>query len=157
MAATLAPRQADLYAAEAETIGSLGLRWTRLTSAQAYVDALIGSAWFFERWPWFVRCTVERRGSGSRWSTCSPLDANGPAARPTEGVVLLAAGCLVQPVLLHELSHLLVPRDAGHGVDFARTLLVLVRHEMGFFAFAEFAHALRSRDSFRDLEMNDAG
>jgi hypothetical protein len=145
MATRLGSHQADLYAAEAETIDGLGLRWVRRATAQAYVDGLIESEWFSELWPSFLRCTVERRGSGSVWSTCQPLDADGPRGSATEGVILLADRCLTQPVVLHELAHLLLPPHTGHQPPFAETLLTLVRHEMGFFAFAELYHALRAR------------
>jgi putative metallohydrolase (TIGR04338 family) len=142
----LAPRQQALYFAEAASIEPLGRRWRRRADAQAYVDGLIESAWFFERWPTFLRCTVERRGSGSVWSTCQHLDNLGPGGTATEGVILVADGCLAQPVVLHELAHLLLPPAAGHGPAFADTLLTLVRHEMGFFAIAELSRALESTD-----------
>jgi hypothetical protein len=134
--------QAALYAAEATTIDRLGRRWSRLRDAQGYLDGLIGSDWFFERWPHFVRATLERRGRGSTWSTCHPLDANGPEGAPTEGVILPAGTAVTQSTILHELAHLLVPPDTGHGPLFADALLALVRREMGFFAFADLQHAL---------------
>jgi len=143
--------QERLYAAEAETIAGLGLRWGRLPDARAYVSGLIESEWFGERWPHFLRCDVERRGSGSVWSTCHRLDDDGPGGRPTEGIILVADGALLQPVVLHELAHLLVAPDAGHGPDFAETLLTLVRREMGFFAFAALYHALRRREGFQNI------
>jgi len=148
VAVTLGALQAGLYAAERETIAVLGIRWRRLADAQAYVDRLICSEWFFERWPHLVRCTVERRGEGSVWSTCQPLDAQGLAGGATEGVVLVADGALAQPVVLHELAHLLVSPGTGHQPAFAETLLSLVRHEMGFDAFAAYYHALRRREGF---------
>jgi hypothetical protein len=148
---TLAPHQAALYVAEAASIDGLGRRWRRLADAQSYVDGLIGSAWFFDRWPGFVRCTVERRGSGSVWSTCQHLDASGVGGNATEGVILLADGGLTQPVVLHELAHLLLPPGSGHHAAFAETHLTLVRHEMGFFAFADYYHALRTLEGFGSL------
>jgi putative metallohydrolase (TIGR04338 family) len=135
--------QAELYAAEHDTIDRAGLRWRRLPEAQAYVDGLIGSDWFFERWPHFVRGVVERRGAGSSWSTCQALDRGAPDGSPSEGVILVADGALTQAVVLHELAHLLLPPDRGHDAAFVETLLTLVRHEMGFFAFAEYQQALR--------------
>jgi putative metallohydrolase (TIGR04338 family) len=139
----LGTQQAALYAAEAGCLDGQGRRWQRLADVQAYVDELTTSSWFFERWPWFVRCQIERRGSGSVWSTCERLDRDGPDGRATEGVILLAARSLTQPVVLHELGHLLLPPDSGHGPDFAQTLLTLVRREMGFVAFADLFEALR--------------
>jgi len=146
----LGAAQEALYAAEADSVDRHGIVWRRVADAQRAVDALVGSAWFGARWPHFVRASVERRGAGARWSTHQGLDTGGPGGRPTEGVVLVA-GALCQPVILHELAHLLLPRDAGHGLDFAETMLALVRREMGFVAFAEYYHALRSRDPFRAI------
>jgi putative metallohydrolase (TIGR04338 family) len=150
MGRQLAPRQEALYQAEAESIDALGIRWRRIADAQRAVDTLVGSDWFGELWPHFVRATVERRGRGAAWSTCVPLDSDGPDGRPTEGVILVA-GALRQPVVLHELAHLLLPRDVGHGPAFAETMLTIVRHEMGFVAFAEYLYALRRREPFRTV------
>jgi hypothetical protein len=141
--------QADLYAAEAASIEAWGMTWTRLAPARAYVGGLVSSEWFFERWPWFVRCAIERRGEGARWSTMSRLDDDGPGGRPTEGVILVAGREIAQPVLLHELAHLVAAPDVGHGPEFADILLALVRKEMGFFAYAELHQALARSDSFR--------
>jgi len=150
MARRLGSQQEALYAAEAASIDRLGIVWARLADAQRAVDGVVGSAWFAERWPHFVRAVVERRGNGATWSTCSPLDGAGPGGRPTEGVILVA-GALRQPVVLHELAHLLLPRRAGHGTAFAETMLALVRHEMGFVAYVEYLYALRRHEPFRSI------
>ena len=147
----LGREQAALYAAEAVALDHRGVQWRRLSEAQAYLERLLDSAWFFERWPWFVRVRIQRRGRGSVWSTQQPLDAGGPAGSPTEGVILVADGGLTQPTVLHELSHLLLPPDGGHGPRFVETLLTLVRHEMGFFAFAECYQALRRTEGFETI------
>jgi len=146
----LSTQQAALYGAEAESIERLGVTWARLADAQRDLDRLVGSAWFARRWPHFGRATVQRRGHGAVWSLGVALDHAGPEGRPTEGVVLVA-GPLRQPVVLHELAHLLVPGGTGHGPDFAETLLTLVRAEMGFPAFAELFHALKRREPFRGI------
>jgi hypothetical protein len=143
-AGILGPHQEAMYEAERASIDALGVSWRQHAHVQRHIDQLIGSGWFFDRWPWFVRCTVERRGRGSKWSTCQPLDTDGPDGRPTEGVILLADGSARQPIVLHELAHLLAPVDAGHRRPFAQTLLTLVREDMGFVAFAEFRHGLQN-------------
>jgi putative metallohydrolase (TIGR04338 family) len=148
----LGVHQSQLYAAEAATIADAGLRWARLRDAQRYLDELLGSEWFAGCWPDLLRCTIERRGSGSVWSTCQALDGRGARSRPSEGVILVADGALRQAVVLHELAHLLAPPGAGHGPVFARTLLALVRHEMGFFAYADLLHALREVEGFETLD-----
>jgi len=147
---TLGARQAALYAAEAESIAGLGVTWARLGDAQRDLDGTVASAWFAERWPHFGRATVARRGHGAVWSLGLPLDHAGPGGLPTAGVVLVA-GPLRQPVVLHELAHLLLPDGVGHGPGFAETLLTLVRAEMGFAAFAELFYALRRREPFRAI------
>ena len=146
----LGTHQAALYAAEAASIAGLGITWARRADAQRYVDGLVGSGWFGTQWPHFHRATVQRRGRGAVWSLGAALDGTGPDGRPTEGVILVA-GPLRQPVVLHELAHLLLPPGAGHGPAFAETLLTLVRAEMGFPAFAELFHALRRHDAFRKV------
>ena len=145
MAPELGECQAGVYAAENDALSGLGIRWRRVAEAQAYADRLVGSAWFGERWPHFLHCAVQRRGSGSVWSLSHPFDASGPGGRPTEGLILLADGAAAQEVLLHELAHLLAPPDAGHGPGFVDVHLDLVRAEMGFFAFAGYRDALRAR------------
>jgi putative metallohydrolase (TIGR04338 family) len=146
----LGAQQAALYAAEAESVEALGITWARLADARRHVDRLVQSAWFAERWPHFATATIQRRGHGAVWSLGVALDRAGPHGGPTQGVILLA-GPLRQPVVLHELAHLLLPRGAGHGPPFAETLLTLVRGEMGFPAFAELFHALRRREPFRAI------
>jgi hypothetical protein len=138
---TLGTAQAAVYAAEAEALAGLGRQWRRLQEAQAYVDHLVDSSWFGERWPAFVSCLVRRRGSGAVWSCAAALeDAEG-----VEGLVLLAPGHLGQSVLLHELAHLLAGADQGHSCAFVGIQLELVRHEMGFPAWADYRRALRRR------------
>lgn len=149
MPVRLGPAQSDVYAAEREALDGRGTRWRRLRDAQAYVDAVVGSPWFGERWPHFVHCAVERRGSGSVYSTNDPLDVMGPEGRPLEGVVLLADRSLRQEVVLHELAHLLAPPGCGHGAPFIEVHLELVRREMGFFAWADYRSALAARGRAR--------
>ena len=144
----LGPRQAALYQAESSALAGVGVRWRRVAEAQHYVGCLVEGEWFSARWPHLVRCVVERRGSGSRWSTYQALDHDGPAGAPTEGVLLLAPDGLDQPTVLHELAHLVEPPPGGHDVAFAETLLALVRHEMGFFAYADLRRALRATEPF---------
>jgi putative metallohydrolase (TIGR04338 family) len=150
MARRLGAHQGALYAAEAESIAGLGITWSRIADARRYLDGLVASPWFAERWPHFVRAALERRGSGAVWSTAVALNHDGPRGTPTEGIVLVA-GPLRQPVVLHELAHLLLPRDAGHNREFAETLLALVRAEMGFPAFAELFQALVRREPFQAI------
>ena len=146
----LGSHQAVLYTAEDASISKVGRRWSRVRDAQAYLDELIGGDWFGDRWPHLLRCTIERRGAGSVWSASHCLDPD--RHHPTsEGVILVSDKGLTEPVLLHELAHLLAPPDAGHGPPFAQVLLDLVRHQMGVVPYAELLHALRQTDAFRDL------
>lgn len=135
----LSRQQAAVYAAEAEALGDRGIRWRRVSEAQSYLDRLVGSEWFARRWPRFGPAYVERRGSGSTWSTCAAW--SGPGA--DGGVIYLAE--LSQPVLLHELAHLLAGPGEGHSARFAETHLELVRQEMGFYAWSDYRHQLAQR------------
>lgn len=148
MPARLGDRQAALYAAEGRALAGVGLRWRRVADAQRYVDALLDRDWFGDRWPQLVRCTVERRARGARWSTFQALDHDGPDGTATEGVLLVAPTGLDQPTVLHELAHLVCPPETGHAPPFARALLSLVRHEMGFFAYADLRAELRRIDAY---------
>ena len=152
MAVALGTWQAAVYAAEAASVDRLGRRWAERSQAQGFLDRLSGSEWFAARWPWLLRCTIERRGSGAVWSTYHPLDADGPRGCASEGVLLIAGAPLLEPVILHELAHLLLPPGSDHGPAFARTMLTLVRREMGFFAYADFLAALQAAGPF-DLAM----
>ena len=152
MAARLGDRQSALYEAEARSVSPLGRRWRRIPDVQRYVDGLIGGDWFGSRWPHLVRCTVERRGGGARWSTFQALDTDGPGGTATEGVLLLAPAGLDQPTVLHELAHLVLPAGVGHARPFAEVLLSLVRREMGFFAYADLRRELRRIDAFSGID-----
>lgn len=138
----LGRKQADLYAAEHAALDNHGLRWKRLADAQVYLQAVLNRDWFFDEWPGFLDGRIERRGSGSRWSTCEN--------HPGGGTILVADGSLDQPTILHELAHLLNP-DSGHDEQFVATLLYLVHQEMGFNVYVEFLHALRARPSFKNI------
>ena len=150
MRAKLGTWQSAVYSAEHEALSGRGIRWRRVRDAQAYVDDLVASPWFAERWPHFLRCAIERRGSGSVYSTNDALDHRGPGGAPTEGAVLLSDGSLCQEVVLHELAHLLAPPECGHGPEFLAVQTELVRREMGFFAFVEYREALARRRAGSD-------
>lgn len=152
MPVRLGDRQAAFYAAEGRSLTGVGRRWRRVSDAQHYVDELVGGDWFGERWPQLVRCTIERRARGARWSTFQALDDDGPHGTATEGVLLVAPTGLDQPTVLHELAHLVLPPETGHGPPFARTLLGLVRHEMGFFAYSDLRAELRSIDGYAGID-----
>jgi predicted metal-dependent hydrolase len=53
--------------------------------------------------------------------------------------------------VLHELAHLLCPPEVGHGPRFADVLLTLVRHEMGFNAYADLHAALARSPAFASV------
>lgn len=140
MSPRLGEQQEALYLVEHETISDLGRRWDRVSEAQVYLSALVNTDWFFNMWPHVLEVRVERRGSGSRWSTCQRW--------PGGGSILVADGALRQPTVLHELAHLLNPPDEGHGDLFARTLLTLLHLEMGLVAYTEFLYGLRATHLF---------
>lgn len=132
--------QAALYTAQHEA-GS-GRVWTDIRQVRDYVGSLIDSDEFQADWPDVFVVNVERRGSGATWSlACSETDT-----------IFLAD--LSQRVVLHEIAHLCANRDShGHGPEFARAFLLLVRREMGFHAYGAFLSALSRTDAFRGCDL----
>lgn len=133
------PHQAALYAAE-KVLSHQARRFTDIRQVRTYVDGLVGSEWFYERWPELEVVTVHRRSSGATWSIAAE---HGHEC----GEIFLTS--LDIATILHELAHLCTPDDPGHGVSFAEAFLTLVRHEMGFFAWADLYQALRSTEPFQ--------
>lgn len=115
--------------------------FTDIRQVRAYVDALVESEWFYDRWPRLETVTVHRKGSGATWSQAR---GHGPEC----GEIFLAPKALDLATVLHELAHLCCSADEGHGLLFVETLLTLVRHEIGFQAWADLYYALRSTKPF---------
>jgi len=124
-------RQLEVYRAEDAALAGRGRAFRGPAEAQRYVDALVASDWWGGRWPEIDRVAVGRSRS-RRW--------DGYAVAGEHEIRLASRE---EPVLLHELAHLVTPGD-GHGEAFAAALLDLVRHQMGFHAYGALRHELRA-------------
>jgi putative metallohydrolase (TIGR04338 family) len=129
--------QAGVYASEDAALEGVGRRFRHLGEVRAYVAELIDTDWWAERWPDVeaipVGATRSRRVSGYA------VDAT------SGGEIRLARQSLREPVLLHEIAHVVTP-GAGHGPPFVAALLALVRERLGFHAYGALLAELRRRD-----------
>jgi putative metallohydrolase (TIGR04338 family) len=107
-----------------------------LGEVRAYVAELIDSGWWADRWPHVEAIPVGETRSG-RFAGYAVHAAGG-------GEIRLARGSLREPVLLHEIAHVVTP-GAGHGPAFVAALLALVRERLGFHAYGALLAELRRR------------
>ena len=124
-------RQIRVYESEEAALGRAGREFRHLGEVRAYVAELLDSDWWAERWPEIDAIPVGRSRSGR---------ISGYAVDGTREIRLAS---LREPVLLHEIAHVVTP-GAGHGPAFANALLALVRERLGFHSYgallAEFRH-----------------
>ena len=128
--------QAGVYASEEAALEGVGRRFRHLGEVRAYVAELIDTEWWADRWPDVeaipVAATRSRRVRGY------PVDGKGG------GEIRLARQSLREPVVLHEIAHVVTP-GAGHGPPFVAALLALVRERLGFHAYGALLAELRRR------------
>jgi putative metallohydrolase (TIGR04338 family) len=125
-------RQAGVYASEEAALAGAGKEFRDLGEVRAYVDELVASDWWADRWPHVEMILVGRSRSGR---------FDGYAVGAT-GEIRLSR--LREPVVLHEVAHVVTP-GAGHGPDFVNALLALVRERLGFHAYGALLAELRHR------------
>jgi putative metallohydrolase (TIGR04338 family) len=125
-------RQFGVYASEEAALAGAGKEFRDLREVRAYVDDLIGSDWWADRWPHIEAIPVVRTRSG-RFSGYA-----------VEGSGEIRLGSLTERVVLHEVAHVVTP-GAGHGPVFVDALLALVRERLGFHAYGAFLAELRQR------------
>ena len=125
-------RQRAVYASEDAALGDAGREFCDLREARAYVDDLIATDWWADRWPHVESIPVARTRS-TRF--------RGDVVDDTREIRL---GVLTEPVLLHEIAHVLTP-GAGHGPAFVTAFLALVRERLGFHAYGALLAELRRR------------
>lgn len=126
-------QQLSVYASEEAALAGAGRVFRDLREVRAYVDELIGSDWWADRWPHVEAIPVARTRSG-RFSGYA-----------VEGSGEIRVGSLREPVVLHEVAHVVTP-GAGHGPAFVKALLALVRERLGFPAYGALLAELRRRD-----------
>jgi putative metallohydrolase (TIGR04338 family) len=127
-----------------------GATYADLKDVKAYVDKLVGSAWFKRRWP-NVRSVEVNDGRGRQ-------SAGGEGGWRRQ--ITLPRHMRRQEIVLHELAHVLTDAEFGrknaapHGREFARTLLTLVRHEMGDEAWRALKDSFRTHKVKHTLRRN---
>jgi putative metallohydrolase (TIGR04338 family) len=129
-------RQLCVYAAEDAALAGAGRVFRDLGEVRDYVDDLVGSDWWADRWPHIEAIPVGRTRSGR---------FEGYAV---DGIGEVRLGNLREPVLLHEVAHVVTPAD-GHGPAFVTALLSLVRERLGFHAYGALLAELHRRDVVR--------
>jgi putative metallohydrolase (TIGR04338 family) len=125
-------RQQALYAAEHAALSAAGRVFRHLGEARAYVDELVASDWWADRWPHIDAIGLSRTRSGHF------------AGYAVEGAAEIRLASLREPVVLHEIAHVVTP-GAGHGPDFVDNLLALVRERLGFHTYGALLAELRRR------------
>lgn len=125
-------RQLGVYASEEAALAGAGKHFRDLAEVRAYIDALIASDWWADRWPHIEAIPVAR-------SRSERLDGYAVI-----GTGEIRVSSLREPVVLHEVAHVVTPH-AGHGPDFVDALLALVRERLGFHAYGALLAELRDR------------
>lgn len=127
-------QQKRLYEAE-RCLWGHGRSFSSNQEVADYLNTVVESDWFVKQYGWIPPVKIETLRS-QKWAGCA--DRQGFTIylkRRTENVVL------------HELSHLICGTDE-HDHPFVRTMLHLVRHAMGFYAWAEFSYELKKVDYY---------
>jgi putative metallohydrolase (TIGR04338 family) len=126
-------RQRRIYESEEAALTEVGRAFRDVAEVRAYVADLVDGDWWAQRWPHVEAIAVGR--SRSR-------HLSGYAVEGT-GEIRLAS--LTEPVLLHEIAHVVTP-GTGHGPAFVEALLALVRERLGFHSYGALLAELRRRD-----------
>lgn len=135
-------RQLSVYAGEDAALAGAGRVFRDLREVRVYLDDLIGSDWWADRWPHVEAIPVGRTRSG-RFS--------GYAVEDTGEI---RVGSLGEPVVLHEVAHVVTP-GGGHGPAFVDALLALVRERLGFHAYGALLAELRQRHVVGEGDADD--
>ena len=125
-------RQLAVYAGEEAALRDAGRSFRDLGQVRAYLDELVAGDWWADRWPHVEAIPVARTRSAR---------VSGYAV---EGAGEIRVASLREPVVLHEVAHVVTP-GAGHGPTFVTALLALVRERLGFHAYGALLTELRRR------------
>jgi putative metallohydrolase (TIGR04338 family) len=126
-------RQRCVYESEEVALGGAGRTFRDLREVRDYVADLLDSDWWAQRWPRVDAIVVARTRSGRM------------SGYAIEGTPEIRLARLEEPVLLHEIAHVVTP-GAGHGPAFVDALLALVRERLGFHSYGALLAELRHRD-----------
>jgi len=125
-------QQFRVYASEEAALRDSGRVFRHLGEVRAYLDELVASDWWADRWPQVETIPVARTRSGRF------------GGYAVDGTGAIRVGSLREPVVLHEVAHVVTP-GAGHGPAFITALLALVREGLGFPAYGALLTELRNR------------
>jgi putative metallohydrolase (TIGR04338 family) len=126
-------RQLGIYASEEAALAETGRVFRDLGEVRAYVDDLVASDWWADRWPHIDAIPLSRSRSG-RFS-----------GYVVEGTGEIRLARLSEPVVLHEIAHVVTP-GAGHGPAFVTSFLALVRERLGFHPYGALLAEFRRQD-----------
>jgi putative metallohydrolase (TIGR04338 family) len=126
-------RQRCVYASEEAALAGAGRVFRDLGDVRRYLEELVASDWWADRWPHIEAIPVARTRSG-RFSGYA-----------VEGGGAIRIAILREAVVLHEVAHVVTP-GAGHDQRFVEALLALVRERLGFPAYGALLAELRQRD-----------
>ena len=135
-------RQLSVYAGEEAALAGAGRTFRDLGEVRAYLDDLITSDWWADRWPHVEAIPVARSRSG-RFSGYA-----------VEGTDEIRIASLRESVVLHEVAHVLTP-GSGHGPAFVDALLALVRERLGFHAYGALLAEFRRRHVVGEGDADD--
>ena len=147
-------RQLKLYAGEDAALAGTGRDFRNLGEVRAYLGDLIGSDWWAERWPSVEAIPVARTRS-ERFDGYA-VDGTGEIRlRTGRQAKLPRVGALREPLVLHEVAHVVTP-GTGHGPAFVDALLALVRERLGFHAYGALQAELRRRHVLGEEDADDS-
>lgn len=106
-----------VYEVERATLWGHGRRFSSIAEIQTYVDDMLKQRWLVERFG-FRRVDVEKGIEGTS------------ARGYSSGKITLPSWAWHEPVVLHELAHVLAPSDCVHGGEFVGILRLFVRQQM---------------------------
>lgn len=132
-------RQIRVYESEESALGEAGRVFRHLGEVRAYVAELVDSDWWADRWPEVDAIPIGRSRSGRM------------SGYAVEGVGEIRLASLREPVVLHEIAHVVTP-GAGHGPVFVDALLALVRERLGFHWYGALLAELRRRDVVGEVQ-----
>lgn len=124
--------QEACYRAQHEALEGLGRQWRTHREVEQYVNDLIASEAWHDKYPHVDRVLVAQSRS-KKWAG---------AASVKHKVIRISERH--ESVVLHELAHLVLPAKVGHGREWQETYLELVREHMGFHAYGALQAAYRA-------------
>jgi putative metallohydrolase (TIGR04338 family) len=137
-ACLLADPAAEVYAAEARSLGRLGglRRFERFSDLVAYVHAVTASDWWDDTFPGAPALVELQRRSHRATASLATTDSG-------VGIIALVDGHgWSLDTVLHELAHVGVGPAYGHAEPFRAALVHLWRHEAGIEAATVLASEL---------------